>query len=83
MPLPPYLDAAIGALVVPQSASWRALVSSTIVIIARPMSDRQDGATPEVRLPLHLDGVGDVDPLRRRTGAVDHEVHARIAIGGR
>ena len=49
----------------PHRASWRALVSATIVISTRPMSDSSSGAGAEVGLPLHLDGVGDVEPLGR------------------
>ena len=64
----------------PHRQSWRPLVSATIVISTRPMSESSSDAGAEVRLPLHLHRVGHVEPLGGLRGVVDEQLHAGVAV---
>jgi hypothetical protein len=45
------------------------------------MAHQQRVAIPEVRLPRHRHGVGDIEPLPRRVRAEEQQMRTRAAVG--
>ena len=76
----PYRSWLRSRLDAPHSVSWCPLVSFKMLARTRPWSDRSSCPHSEVGAPLHLDGVGHVEPLPRLVGPVQEQVGTGVSV---